>query len=109
MSGFRWTWRPAGGAAGAIERRIEAAHAAGLEAVAEAARGRAPHRSGEYAASIKASAEGLSGHVRSPLPQAGAVERGANVGPRRGPHMRGQPSIRPAALEQYRRGFARRM
>lgn len=114
MAGFRWTWRPANGAAGSIARRARSANAAGLEAVASTAQGRARRRTGEYAASIRASSGGpvgdrMIGHVGSPLPQAGAVERGANVGPRRGPHMRGSPSIRPAAIETFGRAFAAKM
>ena len=86
-------------------RKVTSAHEAGLQAVASASRQRAPRRTGEYAGSITYSASGLRGQVGSRLPQAGAVERGANVGARVGPHMRGQPTIRPAAQTEYRRGF----
>src|SRR5215212_3670288 len=110
---WKWTSRPSGGGVGAFMRQSRAAHSAALEAVANAARARAPKRSGEYAASIRAT-EGiglgthLTGSVGSHLPQAGAVERGANVGARRGPHMRGQPSIRPAAIAAFGRSFEAR-
>lgn len=113
--GFRWTWRPAGGGSAALGRRARAAHEAALQAVAQGARTRARRRTGEYAGSIRATVppgtlgDRFTGSVGSPLPQAGAVERGANVGPRKGPHMRGQPSIRPAAVALYGRAFAARM
>lgn len=107
---FSWDRRPAGGAGAVIQRRVERAHRAALEDVARIAAAQAPRRTGEYAGSIHAyPGEGATGRVGSPLARAGAVERGANVGPRRGPHMRGQPSVRPAAIQNYRRAFASRM
>jgi hypothetical protein len=106
---FEWIRRPPGGATALLERKVAAANAGALEDVAGAARQAARRRTGEYAGSIRAVADGTSGgSVGSPLPQAGAVERGANVGPRRGPHMSGRPAIRPAALQHFGRAFARR-
>jgi hypothetical protein len=60
-------------------------------------RGAVAHRTGRYAASLIVSFErtGSVSRVRvsSPLPYGGALEYGANVGPRRGPHMRGDHAI----------------
>ena len=104
MSGFRWTSRPMGGA-GAVPAYVHRSRTAtedALEATANRARATALRRTGEYQASIRATSSG----VGSPLPQAGAVERGANVGARKGPHMRGRASIRPAAVNGFGDAFA---
>ncbi len=77
----------------ALEAGLDRAHRAALEQMAEQARAEAPHRSGEYAASLETTLEGDHGALFSRLPQAGAVERGADVGPRRGPHMAGSHTI----------------
>jgi hypothetical protein len=68
---------------------LERAHDQALERTRARAVGDAPRRTGEFAASLQTHRSGTVGSVYSDLPQAGAVERGANVGPRRGPHMAG--------------------
>lgn len=90
------------------ERGFEAAVGETLDrAVANA-----PRRTGEYAASLRRSATEtgtvLRARIGSPLPQAGAVELGADVGPRRGPHMEGSLAIR-RAIEQYPDAVTRRL
>lgn len=107
MSGFRWVSGPAGPRF--LQERLEVAHAAALEASAQVARQRAPRRTGEYAGSIDAIVSGLVGRVGSSLVRATAIERGADVGPRRGPHMAGQPTVRPAVLDTYRPALRERM
>jgi hypothetical protein len=68
--------------------KAERAHDAAVDDALAHAQATAPRLTGEYADSIEARGEGSSSVIGSPLPQAGAVERGANVGPgRRGPHM----------------------
>ena len=64
-------------------------------------------QTGEYVSSLQLGAinrtgNGLTVRIGSPLPQARAVELGADVGPRRGPHMKGQGSI-GKAVEQFPR------
>lgn len=80
--------------------RLEEAHDRALERTRQQAVATAPRRSGEYAASLQQQRTGTKGAIYSALPQAGAVERGANVGPRRGPHMRGSHTIARAG-EQF--------
>lgn len=75
---------------------IDNAHDRALEATRDEAIANAPRQSGEYAASLQTHRNGEHGAVYSNLPQAGAVERGANVGDRRGPHMAGAHSVRDA-------------
>lgn len=113
---FKWDWRPTiGGGVPFFLNRTAQAHNRALQTVAARARQRAPRRSGEYAGSIMAHEEldflrsSFRGSVGSNLPQARTVERGANVGARRGPHMRGQPTIRPAVLSDFGREFANEM
>lgn len=77
---------------GKVERSFEGA---ADDTLAEA-RATAPRRSGEYAGSLERRGSGLSSTIGSPLPQAGAVERGADVGPRRGPHMGPVGTLREA-------------
>lgn len=90
------------------ERGFEAA----VDETLERAAGYAPRLSGEYAASLRRSTTEtgpmLRAQIGSPLPQAGAVERGADVGPRRGPHMRGAFAI-GRAIEQYPDAVTRRL
>ena len=60
----------------------------------------ARRRSGRHAAGIQQRVEVLGdridGAVGGTVPYAGALERGADVGPRRGPHMEGDHAIRDA-------------
>jgi hypothetical protein len=86
-------------------RRVEDAHEHSTVRVLDLARANAHKVSGEHGASLRATAPSsdvgrLTSRIGSPLPQAGAVERGANVGPRRGPHMKGAHAIERAG-EQY--------
>lgn len=69
-----------------IDRTARAAQVA-FRDVLERRRGDAPRLTGEYASSLELRSHGNEATIGSPLPQAGAVERGANVGARRGPHM----------------------
>lgn len=85
-------------------RAMGTAHAEALGDAALLARRDAPRRSGRsgrYAASIRAvvEREGLDGALESDVPYAGALERGADVGPRRGPHMKGQAVLSDAARQ----------
>jgi hypothetical protein len=105
---FRWLEQPSGGAVAFLSEKMRRAHEAASQEIVEIARVRAPRRTSQYAGSLRADVDGLSASIGSPLPQAGAVERGANVGRRRGPHMRGQASVRPAA-QQYGHAFTERM
>jgi hypothetical protein len=71
-----------------------------MEDRAQAAQAAAPRRSGRYAASIRAevrqAGDQWQGSLSAGVPYAGALEHGANVGPRRGPHMKAEPTIGPA-------------
>ncbi len=69
-----------------VERSEQATRAA-FDDVLDRRRADAPRLTGQYAASLTMSVDGLRASIGSPLPQAHAVERGADVGPRRGPHM----------------------
>jgi hypothetical protein len=82
----------------ALEASLRAGFQATLQDRAKAAQSAAPRRTGRFAASIRANVnpDGLSGSVSADVPYAGALEHGANVGSRRGPHMRAEPSITPA-------------
>ena len=71
-----------------LEQRTQRAFDAAVEATLEDRRANAPRATGEYAASLERTGSGLSASIGSRLPQASTVERGADVGPRRGPHMR---------------------
>jgi hypothetical protein len=75
-----------------------------LEDRARAAQALAPRRSGRYAAGIRAtstsSIDGPSGAISADVPYAGALEHGADVGDRRGPHMAGQHPI-GRAMESF--------
>jgi hypothetical protein len=73
----------------AMLHKLEVAHDLALADVLADARTNAPKRTGQFASSLQARRTGANGGLTSGLAQAGAVERGANVGPRRGPHMRG--------------------
>jgi hypothetical protein len=80
------------------------------DAQAEAAR---HSRTGEHAASLAVtspagSTDQMSVSLGSPLPQARALERGADVGPRRGPHMKGIHAV-SAAAERFPEHMTRRM
>lgn len=76
-----------------LHARNDAAAKGGLEDVRDELANQSARRSGEYAGSLRVDYADGHGVLYSPLPQAGAVERGADVGPRRGPHMRGQHLI----------------
>lgn len=80
-------------------RGLEEAHDRALERMRQRAQAEAPRRTGEYAANMQVARNERTGALFNPLPQAGAVERGADVGPRRGPHMRGAGTIRRAGAE----------
>lgn len=83
-----------------LHRQLDDAGARGMEDVRAEIQTRAPRVTGEYAGSfvVTTSVDGSVSHhaVASQLPQAGAVERGADVGPRRGPHMAGSFTVRDA-------------
>lgn len=82
--------------------------------VADARREAQSHsRTGEYAASLRHGrvagfGDRFRARIGSPLVQAGAVERGADVGPRKGPHMRGL-NILVTAMESYPDRLANRL
>lgn len=77
----------------AIHDAQDRAHDIALEKSRQQAVAEAPKRTGEFAAHIQSARFGQQGGLFNDLPQAGAVERGANVGPRRGPHMKGSHVI----------------
>lgn len=79
-----------------LHRQLDEAARGGLEDTRADAAAEAPRLTGEYASNFQSTynPEDGTGAVYNPLPQAGAVERGANVGPRRGPHMAGSHTLR---------------
>lgn len=89
--------------------KVREAFRLALEDVAGHARSRAARRTGEYASTIRAVAGDTTGAVGSDHPATTAIERGADVGARRGPHMRGQPAIRPVAQERFGQSYGARM
>lgn len=80
------------------------AHDAALERGRRRAAEVAPRRSGEYAAHFQTIRTGQDGAIFNDLPQAMALERGANVGDRRGPHMGGSHTL-AAAGEEFNTAF----
>jgi hypothetical protein len=73
----------------------------------------APRRTGEYAGTLRlgpmTQGDRLSTSIGSPLPQAGAVEHGVDVGPgQRGPHMAGAHST-AAAVAHFSDYMTRRL
>lgn len=104
------SWEFEGWGEDAIGERVKEALAEALEKTAEVASANAALRTGEYASTIRAVHDGENGGaIGSDHPGATAIERGADVGRRRGPHMEGQPAIRPAALDTFAPNFARAM
>jgi len=69
-----------------IERRIQSGHERAVADTLAAHRADVTRVTGEYAASLQASTDGLKSRIGSPLPRALAMRFGANVGARRGPH-----------------------
>lgn len=75
-----------------LMRGLDQAASAGRRDVQNEVRARQARRSGRLAGSYTEDENG----VYSGVVYAGAVERGANVGPRRGPHMTGNRRLREA-------------
>lgn len=75
-----------------IERDVAAAFIVGLDDAVEDARGRAPHKSGKYAASIQhsaptATATGYVATIGATVSSARAKELGAYIVPKRAKHL----------------------
>jgi len=86
---------------------LDRAHDAALEDIRQEAAANAPKQTGEFAASIQASRSGEHGSLYTGLPQGGAVERGANVGARKGPHMTGSHVMADAGAHFPDKMYAR--
>lgn len=87
-----------------LQRQVFEGAEDAAEDLLDAARASAPVLTGEYRDSLQITGIGSLGDTRtfrigSPLPQARAVEFGANVGHRVGPHMRGVGHLDDAVMQ----------